>query len=235
MFEIAQQLEQRAASAGAEVQIGAGLTVVLVGLFLWLGGLGLRRLLAGAAGAVGGGIFGLLIAENLVEIGIMAVAGAFVAVIFERAFITLLTAAFAAAIGFVVLAEVHKIDFTEGLKQACRAMPVSGWVTTAFLAVVCIVAGFYIWRFVSALCCAVLGTLLVFGGMIFLLLYKGAEPVKMISNRASWYAMVFVAMAAFGTVVQMLLWGDLGKSPGKKEQQADTEKPEERGRNWRSQ
>ena len=235
MFEIAQQLEQRAAGAGAEVQIGVGLAAVLVGLFLWLGGLGLRRLLAGAAGAVGGGIFGLLIAsQNLVEVGILSVAGAFLAVIFERAFITLLTAALAAAIGFVVLAEVHKIDFTEGLKQACRTMPVSGWVTTVVLAVVCIVAGFYIWRFVSALCCAVLGTLLVFGGMIFLLLYKGAEPVKMISNKAPLYAMVFVAMAAFGAVVQLLLCRRLGKSPGKKEQQTDTEKPEDRRKSWRT-
>jgi len=56
-----------------------------------------------------------------------------------------------------------------------------------------------------ALCCSVLGTVLIFAGMILLLLHKGAVPVSIICSKSSYYATAFIAMTAFGTIEQLLL------------------------------
>jgi len=68
-----------------------------------------------------------------------------------------------------------------------------------------LVTGSLFWHLASALCCAALGTVLIFAGMILLLLYKGAMPVGYISGRQSFYIAVFIAMIAFGTTEQLLL------------------------------
>ena len=105
MLEILQNFEQTAARFSPIVLIGPGLATVLVGLFIWLGGLGFRRLLAAAVGAVSGGICGFFIAgRNIMTAIILAAVAAAIAVIFERLFITILAAALAGVFGFAVLA-----------------------------------------------------------------------------------------------------------------------------------
>ena len=240
MLEIAQNFEQTAASFSPIVLIGPGLICVIVGLFVWLGGLGLRRLLVAVVGAVGGGIFGFfVIGRNITSAMISAGVGAVITIIFERIFITMLAAALAAAIGIAVLAgpyvenaegaisvnrgkisaqgpaiTIHEsiervkayiVDFSDGIKQACLQMPAYNWIIIAALVTIFIMGGLFLWRLTSALCCATLGTLLVFAGMILLLLYKGAEPISSISRRTLFYAAVFIAMIVFGTIEQLLL------------------------------
>ena len=274
MLEIAQNFEQTAASFRPVVLIGPGLVCVIAGLFVWLGGLGLRRLLAAVVGAVGGGIFGfLIISRNTTSVMISAGVAAIIAIIFERTFITILTAALAAVIGIAVLAgpyiensqeqmlnyypfnqdkisnrspyinlhesihilKVHIVFFTNEIKQACLQMPVYNWAVIAVLVVIFIVGGFYFWRLTSALCCATLGTLLVFAGMILLLLYKGAAPISSISRRTSFYAAVFIAMIAFGTIEQLLLCKRARRQSIRKRQaNEDKEGRAETRPNWRT-
>ena len=73
MLEIAQDLEQAARSFQPIVLIGPGTACVIVGLFVWLGGLGLRRLLTGIVGAVCGAALGLfIVADSIIAALILA-------------------------------------------------------------------------------------------------------------------------------------------------------------------
>jgi len=156
MFETALNFEQTADKLAPLVLVGLGLAAVVIGLFIWLGGLGFRRVLVAVVGAVGGGICGFLIVGRN---------------------ITFTLAALSAVAGMIIAVMLEKILVTNSL----------------------------FWRFTSALCCAALGTLLVFAGMILLLLYKGAGPISSISAKQSFYLGVFIVMTAFGTIEQLLL------------------------------
>jgi len=79
--------------------------MVLVGLFIWLGGLGLGKILCGAAGAVTGAVCGLfVIRQNVPSAVFLAAVLAAFAVIFERIFFIVLAAAVVAVISFTVFA-----------------------------------------------------------------------------------------------------------------------------------
>jgi len=64
MLEIAKNFEQMATGFSPIVLIAPGLVCVVVGLFIWLGGLGFRRPLAAVVGAVSGGICGFFITDR---------------------------------------------------------------------------------------------------------------------------------------------------------------------------
>jgi len=123
MLEILQNFEQTAAQFSPIILIGPGLAIVLVGLFIWLGGLGLKRLLAAVAGAVIGGICGFfIVGRNIMAAIILASVAAVIAIIFERLFITILAAALAAVFGFAVLAW----PYIENSQEDIRRTPVQG-------------------------------------------------------------------------------------------------------------
>jgi len=108
MLEVLLNFEQAAARLSPLILVGPGLTAVLTGLFVWLGGLGLRKLLVAVTGAVSGGVCGfLVIGHNIIAAIALAAVAAVIAVIFERLFIAILAAALAAVLGFVVLATLY--------------------------------------------------------------------------------------------------------------------------------
>jgi hypothetical protein len=240
MVEIAQDLEQVVARLSPMVLIGSGLGALVVGLFIWLGGLGLRRILLGIAGCVAGGVCGFFITGgNFILASAAAALGVIIAVAFGKIFIVVLTGALVAVFGFAVLAgpyigsadsleqyhasgtqgaieplslpqsaetaKTYTADFGTAIKQTGLQMPARNWAIIAALIVIVVTAGFFIWRLTSALCCSALGTVLIFGGMILLLLYKGAKPISAICQRGYFYLCVLIAMIVFGTIVQLLL------------------------------
>ncbi len=96
MLELVQKFEQLAVWFNPGLLVGSGLLCLLAGLFVWLGGLGFRVLLVGIAGVVAGGICGVFIAAQSVPLVIiLAVAGCGAAILLERVFISILTAALA--------------------------------------------------------------------------------------------------------------------------------------------
>jgi len=104
MPESLQNFERAAISFSPTVLIGLGTTAVLFGLFLWVGGLGFRRILVAILGAASGSICGFfIIGHNIVALVLAAIA-VFIAVILERAFITILAASLAAAFALIILA-----------------------------------------------------------------------------------------------------------------------------------
>jgi len=224
MLEIARDLEQTAASFSPVLSVTLGLVAVTAGLFVWLGGLGFRKLLVAVVGAVAGAIVGSFIAcRNLVSAMASAAVAAVLALIFEWLFITILAAASAAVVTFVILAGIYEADLSDGLKHACSQMPLYSWPIIAAVAAIFIAGAFYFWRVTSALCCAAIGTLLIFAGMILLLLHKGAAPVGYIAGRGLFFAAVFIAMTAFGTFEQLLFCQPAARkrATNKKNQQTD--------------
>ena len=243
MLEILQDFESAIGGAvrlSPVVLVGPGLVCVIAGLFIWLGGLGFRKLLVAVAGAICGCIFGFFaIGQNIISSAFAAVLTAALAMVFERLFIAILTATLAAMFAFVVLAgpyiensqqaapispgeisaqgaaisvresaeklKAYIIDVSQRIKHASLQMPVYHWAIIMVLALIFIVAGFSLWRLAMALCCSLLGTVLIFAGMILLLLNKGAVPVSIICSKSSYYATAFIAMTAFGTIEQLLL------------------------------
>ena len=223
------------------VLIIPGAAAVLVGLFVWLGGLAFKKAIVAILGAIVGGIAGyIFIDHNIIPAAASAVVVAAVVVLIERIFIAIIAAALAAAFGFAVLAgpyintvqaenpanqdeisaqttaatsvdesierlKAFALDVGEKIKKAGSLMPLQRWAMIAVLAAIFIVGGFYLRRLTPALCCSVLGTVFIFVGMILLLLYKGTAPVSRICSNPLIYAAVFAAMAAFGTVEQLLI------------------------------
>jgi len=270
MIEIFQNFEQIAIRCSPSVLIGPGLGAVLVGLFVWLGGLGFRKLLIAVAGAVSGGICGFfIVGRNIMPAIILASLAAVIAIIFERVFVTILLAALVAVFSFAFLArpyveiseeaiptnqsristqspalsvgesvqlmKTYIVDVSNKIKRACSQMPVHNWVIILILAAAFIVVGFYLERLASALCYSTLGTMLIFAGMILLLLYKGSAPISGIGNKPLFYGGVFVAMAAFGTIEQLLVCRPAKRhGTRKKEASKQDEKGEGTKRRWRT-
>ncbi len=266
MLEIARQLERTAVWFNPVVLIGPGLACVLLGLFVWLGGLGFRRALVAIVGAVSGGICGFFISgRNIVPAMVSAGLAAVIAIIFEKIFIAVLTGVLAAILGFAVLAKPYigiedslkrypeyetenitmsldtqlsvKIakryiaEFVTEIERILSQMPVHNWAIIAALAVIFPAAGFFQRRLTSAFCCAALGSILIFAGMILLLLYKGAAPISRICQNQLFYQGVFGVMTAFGMAEQLLL---CQRIKGKLTRKNEKNKPEKISESWRN-
>lgn len=267
MFQILQEFEQTAARFSPFILIAPGVTVVLIGLFVWLGGLGFRKVVVVVLGAVAGWIGGYFVAgRNVMAAAASALVAAVLAVVLQRVFITIFAALLAAVLTFFVFTGVcpevftateevpitaagiveqnvmisigqtpvilkaYIADFTNMVQKAATHMPIYGWVTMAGLVLVFLIAGFFLHRLTSALCCAVFGSMLVFAGMIWLLLYKGSQPISRVGNKPLYYVAVFGAMVVFGTMAQLLL----GPRLEGKRKKAGQEKTEPRKHSWRS-
>ena len=223
MLEILQNFERTAVQLNPIVLICTGIVCVLAGLFVWLGGLGFRKVLVVVAGAAGGGVCGFFITgQNAMWATVWAGVAVAIALTFERIFITIMAAVLAAVLSFAILGGGY-FEKTGSLGQACSQMPLYSWVIISALIIIFIAVGFFFWSLTSALCCATLGTILIFAGMILLLSYKGSEPIGHISSAKPYYTMIFAAMVAFGTIEQLFLCRS-AKDKSKKEKEVKKDK-----------
>ncbi|MHC4363257.1 MAG: hypothetical protein ACYSTZ_10545, partial [Planctomycetota bacterium] len=220
-----------------EAQIGLGVVCVIVGLFIWLGGLRVRKLLAAILGAAAGGICAyFLTGRNMAPAVVAAAVTAVLAIIFEKVFIIILTAGLASIFIFAVLAKLfHRVDLATDGHQAYINLPTYSWLIVAAPAAILVLAGVYLRRLTSAFCCATLGTIIVFAGMVLLLDYKGVAPLESIRGSPPYYAAVFVAMTAFGTAEQLLLCKSKKQKsvPKKEEAEKEPEDTEKIAKSWR--
>jgi hypothetical protein len=92
--------------------------------------------------------------------------------------------------------------------RAKRAVFSAGAVVYGGAAIAAVVIVFFSLitpRLFIAAVSAIIGSAVIFAGMIILLFYKGSEPISLITARAQFYGLVFGAMTAFGIIVQLLL------------------------------
>jgi hypothetical protein len=151
MLANAQNLEQ-AVSQSSPIALLILWIVVLLGLVIWLGGLGLRKILFPVIGILTGGIAGFLLTNNFKWALLPAVLG-------------------------LIIASVIEWKLVSGS-----------------------VKGQLFWAFIFSLC----GAIMVCAGMVILLTYKGAEPVKAVNENKALYFGIFAAMTLFGTIIQTL-------------------------------
>jgi len=108
MVEVFKSFEQVAGRLNPLVLVLPGLVTVVLGLFVWLGGLGFRRVLFALLGAAAGGVTTLLIvSQNGVIAGASALVAAFLAAMFQRVFTSLLLGLLSLIISFVILAHPY--------------------------------------------------------------------------------------------------------------------------------
>ena len=121
--------------------------------------------------------------------------------------------------------EVMKLQLAsigEGFGKDARSISAVSFMICILAGLVVLVAGIFMTRFVMALTSATLGTALVFGGMIFLLLFKGSAPIRHIYAKSTYYIVVALVMTGFGTVIELLLCpGRKKKTGSKKTEQGD--------------
>jgi hypothetical protein len=142
MLEILQDFESAISGTvrlSPIVLVGPGLVCVIAGLFIWLGGLGFRKVLVAVAGAITGGICGFFaIGQNIISAAFTAALAAALAMLFERIFITILAASLTAMFAFVVLAgpyiensqqkivishgEIPNQDSAYGIRESAQTM-----------------------------------------------------------------------------------------------------------------
>ena len=115
----------------------------------------------------------------------------------------------------VRLMKTYATELGARVRQVCSQMPAYNWAILVGAAVAGLAGGFSFWRITSALSCATFGTMLIFAGMILLLLYKGSGPISSILQKSPFYAIVFGAMAAFGTVEQLIVCRQKNIEPAK--------------------
>jgi methionine-rich copper-binding protein CopC len=101
--------------------------------------------------------------------------------------------------------KIFVLDAGEKIEQAGTKIPLYIWTIMTAAAAIILVCGIALWRLTSALFFSVVGTIIIFFGMILLLSYKGTEPISHIHNNPFISAVVFLSMLTFGTIVQLLL------------------------------
>ncbi len=113
MFEILQNLEITSRWVSPPVLFSTGIAAVIIGLILWLNGLNFKKIFISVIAAVTGFTCGLFIIEaNLIVSLIIAAVAVSAALLFERAFISVLTALLIVIVSFIVLSRSYIDDST---------------------------------------------------------------------------------------------------------------------------
>lgn len=108
MVEVLQNFEQVAGRFDSAVLIGFGVLAVLLGLLIWLGGFGVRKLLFLIVGAISGGICGSsIIGQNVAATILLAGLAAVLSATFEKVFVPILAAALIFCLAVAFLAQPY--------------------------------------------------------------------------------------------------------------------------------
>lgn len=113
---------------------------------------------------------------------------------FKKTFFALIGLAAGAIFGYL---------FTEKNINHTVAFAIAGAIIFAMLALILSRSSIF-WRLLSAFIFSVFGTAAIFAGLTLLLIYKGSQPVTLIAQKQYFFASVFVAMAVFGTIEQLV-------------------------------
>ncbi len=112
----------------------------------------------------------------------------------------------------------HAFDATACTEAAARQLPRRHWAVLVAAGAGLLVLSMYFEWSMGALTCSLLGTVLIFGGLVLLLMFKGSAPIAHMKQQGAFYALVLFGMAAFGTLEQLLVCHPpKGASSGKSE------------------
>lgn len=95
--------------------------------------------------------------------------------------------------------------FTGKVVEAAKTVTTVRFMLSACVGLAIFIGGFLKGKITAAASCSLMGTLLVFYGMILLLMYKGATPLTVIYMKARYYGIAAAVMVVAGTAVQLML------------------------------
>ncbi len=236
MIQIIQNIENLNTKLLPPELLSIGIITLISGLIIWLGGLGVRKLLVGIFGIIAGVAIAYLIAgQQLRYILLAAGIGIIAGIVLEKQLTLIVPAILAALCAFIVIAQFQNTDLSVPIRFACAEIPLYCWAIIAAAAIAALVAAIYLRRPTWAISCAVFGSGVIFAGMTILLTCKGISPTEKIAEKPYIYTAAFGAMCVFGTIEQLLLCrkkhdksGDETESKSKKDDQ------EKKPKRWRT-
>jgi hypothetical protein len=233
VVEILKNFEVAAGRFSPPVLVVPGVILAAFGLFIWLNGLRFRRVSLVLAVAIVGVlyVFAMGIGNPAISILPIVVAAALVAVL-PRLCTAVLLATLVAAIVFIVLAwpfitgnraanprtnlpfsaresldlaRAYGLDLTDNIKRAGQELPSTKWIVAGAVGLALFALGLVFRNAAGAMAYSLLGTILIWAGLMILLMYKGSTPVWRIEKNALAYGLGAVAMIAFAGLEQYLL------------------------------
>jgi len=99
----------------------------------------------------------------------------------------------------------YAFDTADRIEAAARELAPIDWAVIVAVGSGLLMLGLFFEWPMGALTCSLLGTALIFGGLMLLLMYKGSGPIARVEQRGAVYGLVLVGMAAFGTLEQLLV------------------------------
>jgi len=180
---------------------------IAAGLFIWLGGLGFKKIVLVAIGLFFGAFCTLFSSgTNLFLAAAIIGICAMLALTLQETFLVLIASAFAAAIGYSILIRPHfrpSGNILAVIRQLTIGVPYYNW--PILLAVTALPFATISWPGTSALFSSAAGTTLILAGTIMALLNFGYPAVGYITARQDIYIEIFVAATILGTIAQLWL------------------------------
>jgi hypothetical protein len=127
----------------------------------------------------------------------------------------------------------YTLKLINATRQAATGVVASRWAVVVAATLTLLLVGLLFRHAGGALTCAMLGTVMIFAGLVLLLMFKGSRPITRIEARAPFFGLVFLAMVVFGTLEQWIL---CRRADGPSQAEAETPRPRKkqgRKRSWR--
>ncbi|MCK4958115.1 MAG: hypothetical protein KAT00_01920 [Planctomycetes bacterium] len=118
--------------------------------------------------------------------------------------------------------------FAGKVVESARTVSTVHFILSISAGLAIFIGGFLKGKIVAAASCSLIGTLLVFHGMILLLMYKGATPLTIIYMKAQYYGIAAAVMVAVGTAVELMLCPSKLRIPKVEEVAESDEQPKKR-------
>ncbi len=254
MISILKNLEKTAENLDPVILLVPGLFFLCIGLFIWLGGAGLKRTLSVCLAAVVGAIAGFIASDaNMTVTIICAISATVFALVLQKTFFITLIALLTALSVFCIVSGIcakedvfgdvgqtysndlnlqnsaaaiaeRTDDIGSIFYKAGKELSIHYWILVAASGILAGFISFFIFPIASAICLSFTGSVLIFAGMSFLLLFKGTAPFTIIFKKPCFYSLIFTVMVVFGTIVQLLVGVKSSKKAKEKPKDSENRK-----------
>jgi hypothetical protein len=180
---------------------------ITTGLFIWLGGLGFKKIMSVAIGLFFGA-FCTLFFSGINLLLAVAITGIFalIALKLQDTFLVLIASAIAATIGYFLLIRPYyhpSSDILAIIKQLSIGVPYYNW--PILLAVTALPFAAISWQGASSLFSSAAGTILVLTGTAMALLNFGYPAIGYMTTRQDIHIAILALATILGTIIQLLL------------------------------
>lgn len=235
MFDIALDFEKTAKFLHTTVLVVPGLIMVVIGLWLWLGGSSWHKLFAAAFAAIIAASIAAIMALNIFAIAIITILALLAGGLFSRLIIALSAAITVSIIALLVIYNLdiqsfassnryystvtEKMDIPQSVSfindysvfagreviNITKSLQTTNTAIICLCGVVFLAVGLLLSKLTTALLASFWGILLIAKGMILLLLYKGTFVITRVSQNTMLYLYIFAGMLVFGIIIQLLI------------------------------